>query len=73
MPIIQVNIAGFFLFGCFKKISLRTSLVTLAFGRMRQEDQEFKGSLGYIARPCLPKAKQQQQHKKSLFRIYLIL
>jgi hypothetical protein len=27
-------------------------------GRLRQEDHEFKGSLGYIERHCLKKTKQ---------------
>jgi hypothetical protein len=30
-------------------------LVIPAFGRWRQEDYEFKGSLGYIVRFCLKK------------------
>jgi hypothetical protein len=31
--------------------------VILALGRMRQENGEFKDSLGYITRPCLKKQK----------------
>jgi hypothetical protein len=27
--------------------------VTLALGRLKQEDQEFKANLGYRVRPCL--------------------
>jgi hypothetical protein len=26
--------------------------------RLRQEDQEFKASVGYVARPCLKQTKQ---------------
>jgi hypothetical protein len=32
-------------------------LVILAFGRLRQENHEFKSGLGYKARPCLKKLK----------------
>jgi hypothetical protein len=35
-----------------------------AFGRQRQEDGEFKTSLGYIARPCLKtKTKHHAEYK----------
>jgi hypothetical protein len=34
--------------------------VVPALGRLRQADLEFKGSLSYIAGPCLNKTKQQQ-------------
>jgi hypothetical protein len=30
-------------------------------GRLRQEDQEFKISLGYIVTPCLKKTKNKQK------------
>jgi hypothetical protein len=33
-------------------------------GKLRQEDLEFKASLGYIARPCLKKKKK----KKTIWR-----
>jgi hypothetical protein len=32
-------------------------------GRMRQEDHEFKASLGYTARPCLPSKTKQKTEK----------
>jgi hypothetical protein len=34
----------------------------LALGRLRQEDLEFKGSMGYIVRPCL-KTKRKKERK----------
>jgi hypothetical protein len=35
--------------------------VTSALGRLRQENCEFKASLGYIVRPCLQKKKKQKK------------
>jgi hypothetical protein len=39
-----------------------------AFRRLRQEDEEFKTSLGYITRPCL---KSQNKQKNTDEKIYL--
>jgi hypothetical protein len=35
-----------------------------AFGRLRQEDHEFKTSLGYVAKPCLKKRKRKKKERK---------
>jgi hypothetical protein len=35
--------------------------VILAFRRLRQEDHEFDGSLGYIIRPCFKKKKKKKK------------
>jgi hypothetical protein len=42
-----------------------------ALRRPRQEDIEFKASLGYIARLCL-KNNKQTQHEKTFLVIYLL-
>jgi hypothetical protein len=38
----------------------------LAFGRLRQEDYEFKASLCYIVRLCLKEAKNLKKKKKKV-------
>jgi hypothetical protein len=40
----------------------------VASRRLRQENCEFKGSLGYIARPCLKK-KKSQVSQPGIYRI----
>jgi hypothetical protein len=40
--------------------------VILAFGKMKQEDLDFKASLGYVARPD---SKQKKKRKKERKRV----
>jgi hypothetical protein len=35
-----------------------------AFGRLRQEDPEFKTRMGYVVRPCLKKTKPKPKNLK---------
>jgi hypothetical protein len=42
--------------------------VTPALGRLRQEDDEFKASLGYTVRHCLKKKKKRK--KGTLFLLF---
>jgi hypothetical protein len=38
--------------------------VILALGRLRQEDHEFKASLGCMERPCLKKPKEREGERE---------
>jgi hypothetical protein len=44
--------------------------IILVLGRLREEDCEFKASLGYIARPSL---KKPNQKKKVVFGISFVI
>jgi hypothetical protein len=37
-----------------------------AFGRLRQEDQKFQASLGYMISPCQKKPPKKQKEKKEI-------
>jgi hypothetical protein len=40
--------------------------VILALGRVRQENQEFKASLGCMARPCLKEKKERRKEEREV-------
>jgi hypothetical protein len=42
-------------------------------GRLRQDHHEFQATLGYIVRPCLKKAKQQQTENKGCIKPFKTL
>jgi hypothetical protein len=44
--------------------------ITPALERLRQDDQEFKVNLGYIARPCLKKRWVAKPWGASLFHMF---
>jgi hypothetical protein len=48
-----------------EKIQLRHGTVTPALGRVRQENHEFKASLGYTARLCLKTTKARESENSS--------
>jgi hypothetical protein len=53
------------------KISKSSVILAIpALWRLRQEDEEFKGSLGYIARPCLKKQQNYSKNKLILKSVY---
>jgi hypothetical protein len=48
-------------------------LIIPALGKLRQEDREFKGTLGCTGSPCLKQnKKKKQQNKRPLFLLLLL-
>jgi hypothetical protein len=44
--------------------------VISALRKLRPEDGEFKGTLGYVGRPCLKTQKQKQKHPSTKQKVY---